>query len=140
MNKAKIVKALNEARGDELGAILQYMGHHYEAEGLESPAIIDEFKKAAIDEMKHAEALAERIVYLGGEPTKEPTPIKKGGSLKKMIQDNLETENQAIEKYRKRIKLCVEEEDYTSRKLLEEILASEEEHANTWETALGVRK
>lgn len=140
MNKAKIVEALNQARTEELGAILQYMGHHYEAEGLESPAIIDEFKKAAMDEMKHAEALAERIVYLGGEPTKVPAPIEKGGNLKKMIQDDLAAENEAIGKYRKRIKLSADEGDYVTRRLLEGILADEEEHANTWKTALGIRK
>ena len=69
----KIIDALNMDRAFELAAIIQYMGHHYEAEGLESPALIEIFKKTSIDEMKHAELLAERIVYLGGMPVQKPT-------------------------------------------------------------------
>lgn len=64
----KIIDALNVDRADELAAIIQYMGHHYEGEGMESPAILELFKSTATDEMKHAEMLAERIAYLGGTP------------------------------------------------------------------------
>ncbi|GFP23157.1 hypothetical protein HKBW3S09_00624, partial [Candidatus Hakubella thermalkaliphila] len=55
MEKTKIIEALNKDRADELAAIIQYMGHHYMAEGMESPAVIEMFKSTAIDEMKHAE-------------------------------------------------------------------------------------
>ena len=140
MANKKIVEALNKDRADELMAIMQYMLHHYEAQGMESPAIIDEFKKAAMDEMRHAEKLAERIVYLGGVPTKEPSRIARGGDLKKMVRDDLEAENRAIAQYKKHIELCAEEGDPTSRRMLEEILAQEEDHANTWETVLSVQK
>src|SRR3990170_170525 len=105
MANEKIIEALNKARADELAAIIQYMKHHYEAEGLESPEIIDLFKKTAIDEMRHAESLGERIVYLGGEPTKVPSPIKTGGDLRRMVQDDLDTENGAIASYKQHIKL-----------------------------------
>lgn len=135
----KIIDALNEDREFELGAIMQYMGHHYEADGLESPAIIELFKKTAIDEMKHAEMLAERIVYLGGTPSTKPSKIMKGGEIRKMVSDDLSAENGAIERYKRHIKLCEKEGDPTTRLMLEGILSQEEEHADLWETTLGIK-
>lgn len=135
----KIIDALNEDREFELAAIMQYMGHHYQAEGMESPAIIELFKKTAMDEMRHAEALAERIVYLGGAPTTKPAQIMKGGELRKMVSDDLTAENEAIARYKNHIKLCTDEGDPTTRHMLEEILAQEEEHADLWETTLGTK-
>ena len=135
----KIIDALNEDREFELGAIMQYMGHHYEAEGLESPAIMELFKKTAIDEMKHAESLAERIVYLGGTPSTKPSKIMKGGEIRKMVGDDLAAENGAIERYKRHIKLCEKEGDPTTRLMLEGILSQEEEHADLWETTLGIK-
>lgn len=139
-SRKKIIEALNLDRAYELGAILQYMGHHYEAEGMESPAIIDIFKKTALDEMKHAELLGERIVYLGGVPVQKATPAKRGGELKAMVVEDLASENDAIERYKKHIKLCDELGDPTTRLMLEGILSDEEGHADTWETTLGIRK
>ena len=138
MNK-KIIDALNEDREFELAAIMQYMGHHYEAEGLESPAIIELFKKTALDEMKHAELLAERIVYLGGTPSTKPTKIMKGGEIRKMVSDDLSAENEAIKRYKEHIKLCDKEGDPTTRLMLEGILSQEEGHADLWETTLGIK-
>lgn len=135
----KIIDALNEDREFELGAIMQYMGHHYEADGLESPAIIELFKKTGIDEMKHAEMLAERIVYLGGTPSTKPSKIMKGGEIRKMVSDDLSAENGAIERYKKHIKLCEKEGDPTTRLMLEGILSEEEGHADLWETTLGIK-
>jgi len=133
----KIIDALNKDRADELSAIMQYMKHHYEGKGMESLPILKIFKDVAIDEMRHAEMLAERIVALGGTPTKTPSPVVEGGDLKKMIQDDLDKENAAIKQYKEHIKLAEEENDTTTRRMLEEILADEEVHAGTWETILG---
>ncbi|MBI1911138.1 MAG: ferritin [Deltaproteobacteria bacterium] len=138
--RKKIVEALNVDRANELAAIIQYMGHHYEGEGMDSPAIIDLIKKVAMDEMRHAELLAERIVYLGGEPTNKPANIKRGGDLKQMLNDDLASENDAIERYRQHVKLCAELGDSTTRLMLEQILSQEEGHADTFETTLGIRK
>lgn len=137
-DKKKIIDLLNKDRADELGAIMQYMGHHYEGEGLQSPEILDMFKEVSIDEMKHAESLAERIVYLGGVPTQKPTPFKRGGSLEQMIKDDLASENAAIKQYKEHIKECAD--DPTTRLMLEKILSDEEGHADKWETTLGIRK
>lgn len=136
----ELIDALNKARMDELSAIVQYMKHHYEAVGLESPEIIDLAKDLAIEEMKHSEKLAERINYLGGIPTKQVSPISEGGDLKKMVEDDLTKENGAIEQYKEYIKLASEEGDSTTRLMLEQILSDEENHANTWETVLGIKK
>jgi bacterioferritin len=136
----KIIDALNRARMLELAAIVQYMKHHYEVEGLESPGVADMAKETALDEMKHAEAIGERVAYLGGEPTKEIGSIATGGDMKKMIQDDLAAENTAIAEYREIVKLCAAEGDTTSRRMMEQILSDEEEHANNWEGLLGVKK
>lgn len=133
----EIIDALNKDRADELAAIVQYMGHHYTADGLESPAIADMVKKISIDEMKHAEALAERIAYLGGDPTTQPSAIKTGGDLRKMLQDDLDAEATAIRNYKEHIKLCERLGDVTTRKMLEGILSDEEGHADQFSSALG---
>src|SRR3989338_6674450 len=99
----KIVDILNKDRADELSAIVQYMKHHYEATGMESPEIIDLAKKTAKEEMKHAERLGERISYLGGIPTKNVSPIIEGGDIRKMAEDDLAKENGAIKQYREHI-------------------------------------
>ncbi|KCZ72447.1 bacterioferritin (cytochrome b1) [Candidatus Methanoperedens nitroreducens] len=136
----KIIDALNKDREQELSAIIQYMKHHYEGQGMESPEILDKEREIAIAEMRHAESLGERINYLGGVPTKSVSHIAEGGDLRKMIQDDLAKENTAIKQYKEHIKLAAEEGDITTRVMLEQILKEEEDHANTWETVLGVKK
>jgi bacterioferritin len=136
----KIIDALNEDRAYELAALAQYMAHHYEVEGMESPAIMELFKEISIVEMIHAEKLAERIVYLGGTPTMKPTVIKRGGSAAKMIKDDLEAEYEAIERYKEHIKLTKKLGDITTTRMLEGILAEEEDHANTWEGILKKKR
>lgn len=136
----KLIDALNKNREQELSAIIQYMKHHYEGMGMESPEILDIEREIAIAEMRHAEKLGERINYLGGTPTKNVSPIAEGGDLRKMIQDDLAKENAAIKLYKENIKLAMEEGDPTTRLMLEEILKEEEDHANTWETVLEVKK
>ncbi len=136
--KNPITEALNQAIAAELTAITQYMWHHVMVVGLEAPAVSDAFRKSSIEEMKHAEKLAERLSYLGGVPTTKPGEIKVGGDLKKMIQDDYKLEKDAIVMYKKFVKLCAD--DPTSRRLFEEILEDEEDHADTWETLLDIKK
>ena len=140
MADQKLIEALNKARARELGAIIQYMMHHYTATGMSSPELVDQFKDTAVEEMKHAERLGERIDYLGGEPTTKPTTIQTGGDLKKMLQDNLAIENEAVAMYRDIIKLAAELGDSTTRLMMEEIMAEEEDHENLWMTALAMPK
>lgn len=137
--REKIIKALNIDIGLEIGAIIQYLSHHYTAEGMESPTIIELFEETAKDEMKHMEVLSQRVNYLGGMPSVKPAPMKTGGSLKKMIKDDLEGEYTAIKTYKSHIKMCQEIGDTTTRLMLEQILTDEERHADTWETILAKR-
>ncbi len=135
-DRQKIIKALNFDIGLEIGAIIQYIMHEVMAEGMESPAIMDQFESISKEEMKHLERLAERVNYLGGIPNTKPAPIKVGGALKKMVQDDLDGEYTAIKTYKGHVKMCAEIGDTTTRLMLEEILSDEEDHADTWETVL----
>ena len=135
----KTIAALNQDVSLELGAVIQYLWHHYMAEGMESPAIIELQEKVSRDEMKHLEAFAERVIALGGEPPTEIAPVKKGGDLKKMIRDDLAGERNAIQVYKGHIKLAAELGDTTTRLMLEEIVSQEEGHVDLWETTLGIK-
>jgi bacterioferritin len=137
MASQKVIEALNRARARELGVVLQYMWQHATAQGLASPPVAGLFKDIAKAEMKHAESLAERVAYLGGEPTTQPDPVKKSTDLKQMIQDDLNLENQAIKMYKEIIQLCRQEDDPTSRVLMEDLLADEEEHAHEFGNLLA---
>jgi bacterioferritin len=132
----ELLQALNNALADELAAIIQYMYHHVMGRGVASPAVLEMFKSNSIDEMKHAEAVAERIDLLGGTPTIEISDIQVGGDLAKMIQDDLEGERRAIEMYRGYAKLAEKQDDPVTRRLLEEVLETEEGHANALEALL----
>ncbi len=132
----ELLELLNKAIAREIGVSVQYMWQHVMAMGMKSPEIKDIFEDIAIDEMKHAEDIAERLFYLGGTPTTKPTPIKVGGSLKEMIEADLEAENEAIEMYKEIIALASEKEDSTTRLLFEEILTAEEEHKYTFSILL----
>ncbi len=132
----ELLELLNKAIAREIGVSVQYMWQHVMAMGMKSPEIKDIFEDIAIDEMKHAEKIAERLFYLGGTPTTKPTPIKAGGSLKEMIEADLEAENEAIDMYKEIIALASEKEDSTTRLLFEEILTAEEEHKYTFSILL----
>ncbi len=125
-----VIAELNKSRSAELGAISQYMNHHYEAKGMDSVGVRDVFRKQAIDEMRHAEALAERISALGGIPTLQIAPVKRCKTVQEMLRADLEIERRAIERYKKQIKICEELGDTSTRRLLEDILMDEEAHAD----------
>ncbi len=132
-----IVKLLNGALATELVCVLRYRRHHFMADGLESPAIAEEFLVHANAELGHADRLAQRIVQLGGDPDFNPAGLldrshagyDEVDDLKAMIRSNLVAERVAVETYRQMIRL-VADKDSTTRRLLEDILADEEEHAD----------
>ena len=139
MASKKLLDGLNRGIARELGVAIQYMWQHVMAMGMESPAVRDLFEDVAIEEMKHAESIAERLYYLGGTPTTAPTPIKVGGTLKDMLQADLKAENEAIEMYRGIIKEAIADDDPVTRLLFEKILSDEEDHADKFMTTLGIR-
>jgi len=138
--KKKLIAALNYDVTLELGAIIQYTYHHIMSTGLESPEISEMQEDLAKVEMKHLEKFLNRIDYLGGVPTTKIAKIKMGGSLKKMIQDDLDGENMAIKTYKQHIALAAKFGDTTTRLMLEEIVTDEEDHAYAWETVLAKKK
>lgn len=128
----ELLELLNKAIAREIGVSIQYMWQHVMALGMKSPEIKDVFEDIAIEEMKHAEKIAERLFYLGGIPTTKPTPIMVGDSLKEMIENDLQAEDEAIEMYKEIIDKASEKDDSTTRLLFEEILTAEEEHKHTF--------
>lgn len=133
-----LIDTLNDLRARELAVVMQYMRHHYQVTGPEGLALADEFKAVAITEMKHAEELAERIEFLGGDPTTKPTQFATGQkSLAEMATVDAASEEEAVELYKAAIAEAAEAGDVTTRKLLEDILGDEEGHLDTFNTMLG---
>lgn len=137
MASEKLLEMLNEAIAMELQVSIQYMWQHVLATGVDSVAVADVFKEFAITEMKHAEAIAERLAYLDGIPTTKPAPIFVGGTLKEMLQTDVKAEENAIALYREIIKVADAEGDVTTRKLIEGILGDEEGHHDTFTNILA---
>lgn len=137
----KVIAILQEGVTNELGAVIQYLWHHYLAEGIFSPKIKDTFEEFSVEEMRHLEKISERIVALGGEPTTKLPPVKKGGDLKQMIQDDLDLELSAAKLYAGHIAQLAKLGDTTSRLMLEKTLADEEKHIMEFEIMLSkIRK
>jgi len=130
----KVIDLLNDARSQELGAILQYMAHHYELEDSDFGKLAKILKDTAIVEMKHAEKLAERILFLGGTPTSELQPQpKKGQTIPQMLATDEALEAGAVALYNASAVKCAELGDQISKDLFEELLADEEEHLDTFQ-------
>ena len=128
----KLLDFLNKGIARELQVSIQYMWQHVQVTGTEGAIVEGIFRKIAIAEMKHAERLAERLDYLNGVATTKPDPIFVGGSLIEMLKQNEQNEEQAITLYKQAIQIAAEEGDHTTRRVLEEILAEEEDHINTF--------
>jgi bacterioferritin len=136
-DRPTVLKLLNEALATEIVCMLRYRRHHFMAKGIESKGIAQEFLVHANEEQRHADLLAARIVQLGGEPDFSPDSLTsrshaeyvEGGSLINMIRENLVAERIAIDSYREMAQF-LDNQDPTTRRLLEEILAVEEEHAD----------
>ncbi len=125
----KVIDTLNAARAAELTAIMQYMADHYVQEDDDFTKLAHEFKKIAIVEMKHAEALAERILYLGGTPTTKPDGVVvQGQSIHDALATAAALERGAIEMYNIAASTCEAEGDHVSKELMQEIAAAEEAH------------
>jgi bacterioferritin len=139
-----IVKLLNDALATELVCVLRYKRHYFTANGEASPKIAEEFLVHANEESAHADRIAERIVQLGGEPDFNPGSLldrshadyDESSDLQAMVRANLVAERIAVETYRQMISL-IGDKDPSTRRMLEEILADEEEHADELKDWLG---
>jgi len=133
----KLIKLLNDSLATELVCVLRYRRHHFTVDGVTSPKIKEEFLVHAQEEQAHADKLAERIVQLGGKPDFSPETLKSrshadyddSDTLASMVRANLVAERVAIEAYRQLIQL-IGDRDPTTRQMLTDILADEEEHAD----------
>jgi len=131
-----VIKLLNEALATEIVCVLRYKRHYFMASGIHAAPVAAEFLEHANEEMLHADRIAERIVQLRGEPNFSPDGLAarshaeyaEGVTLSEMIKEDLIAERVAIESYREMVGYLAEQ-DPTTRRMLEEILASEEEHA-----------
>ena len=131
-----VLRLLNDALATEIVCTLRYKRHYFMAKGLSSESVKSEFLEHAEEEQAHADSLAERIVQLGGEPNLSPEGLldrshsqyAEGTSLEDMIREDLVAERIAIDSYRQMIEY-IGGDDPTTRRLLEEVTAKEEEHA-----------
>ena len=136
-DKETVLKLLNDSLATEIVCTLRYRRHYFMAKGLTSAGVAEEFMAHAKEEQEHADQFAERIVQLGGEPDFNPEGLAsrshaeyvEGESLIDMIREDLVAERIAIESYRDIISY-LGEGDPTTRKLFEDVLAVEEEHAD----------
>jgi bacterioferritin len=132
-----VVRLLNEALATELVCTLRYKRHYFMARGIHAATVAEEFREHAAEEFGHADQIAERIVQLGGEPDFSPMTLLARShaeyvecqTLLDMIKENLVAERIAIDSYRE-MALYIGDDDPTTKRMLESILAVEEEHAD----------
>jgi bacterioferritin len=136
-NREVVIKILNEALATEIVCVLRYKRHFYMSQGIDAANAAQEFLQHATEEQTHADQIALRITQLGGEPNYSPAGLAErshsqyieGNGLTEMIQEDLVAERIAIDSYSEMIRY-VGEDDVTTRRMLESILAAEEEHAS----------
>jgi bacterioferritin len=136
-DRETVIKLLNEALATEIVCVLRYKRHYFMANGINAESVAAEFLQHANEEQGHADQIAGRIVQLGGEPNFNPDGLLsrshaeyiEGDSLTDMIKEDLVAERIAIDSYREMIAYLADD-DPTSRRMMEDILAVEEEHAD----------
>ncbi len=128
MASEKLKDLLNQAIAREIQVSVQYMWQHVQWAGVDHYAVSDKFKDIAVEEMKHAESIGERLWYLGGVPTTKPAPITVGGGLWEMVDLDIKAEVEAMDLYKKIEKVAEAEGDVTTRFIFEGILEQEEDH------------
>jgi bacterioferritin len=146
-DREAIIKLLNEALATELVCVLRYKRHYFMAKGIHAESVKAEFLQHAKEEMAHADRIAKRITELGGEPDFSPDSLSirshaeyiPGDSLVSMIKENLIAERIAVESYREMVDFLANN-DPTTQRMIKEILAVEEEHADDMASLLeGLR-
>jgi bacterioferritin len=133
--KEKVIDVLNKARSMELAAISQYMNQHYGLDDMDYGELAGKMKLIAIDEMRHAEAFAERIKELGGEPTTEPDQkAAKGQKVEQIFSHDAGLEDDTIDTYNQFLLVCRENGDSVSLKIFEQIIDEEQAHFNYFDS------
>jgi bacterioferritin len=143
-DRETVIKICNEALATEIVCVLRYKRHYFMAEGINADSVAAEFAEHAAEEQAHADRIAQRIVQLGGEPNLSPDGLSsrshseyvEGDTLTDMIKEDLIAERIAIDSYKQIIEY-LGDKDSTTRRMFEEILAVEEEHADDLVSLLG---
>ncbi len=143
-DKGTVIKLLNDALATEYVCVLRYMRHYHMASGMLADSVKAEFLEHAKQEQEHADKIAERIVQLGGEPDLNPDTLtrrshaeyQEGKDLRDMVKEDLIAERIAIDSYREMI-TYIGDRDSTTKRILESILAQEEEHADEFADLLN---
>jgi bacterioferritin len=136
-DREQVIKILNEALATEIVCVLRYKRHYFMAQGIHAQPVADEFLEHANEEQQHADQIAQRITQLQGEPNLNPegmlsrshSEYVEGQTLVDMIREDLVAERVAIDSYGEMIRY-LGDDDPTTRRMLEGILATEEEHAD----------
>jgi len=136
-DRNRVIEVLNDVLATEIVCTLRYKNHYFMARGIHKEAVAQEFLEHASEEQMHADQAAERITQLGGNPDLNPAGLatrshaeyREAGSLREMIEEDLVAERIAIQTYAEIVR-WLGNDDSTSRRMMEEILAKEEEHAN----------
>jgi len=136
-DRETVIRILNEALATEIVCVLRYKSHYFMAKGIHAQAVAAEFLEHANEEQGHADQIADRITQLGGAPnfnpegmlTRSHSEYQQGDTLEEMIKEDLIAERIAIESYSEIVRY-LGNDDVTSRRLMESILAVEEEHAD----------
>jgi bacterioferritin len=136
-DRDRVVEVLNQALATEIVCVLRYKSHYFMARGINKEPVAAEFLQHAAEEQTHADMICERITQLGGEPNLNPEGLatrshseyKGGSSLGELVREDLVAERIAIETYSEIIRWLAND-DPTTRRMMESILAMEEEHAN----------
>jgi len=136
MASKELLDLLNQGIAREIQVSVQYIWQHVQWSGVAHYSVKDELKKIAIAEMKHAEAIAERLFYLGGIPTTKPDPIFVGETLKEMLSKDLKDEESAVQLYKLTIGKAEAEGDITTAQIFKKILQDEEEHHDFFQSLL----
>lgn len=143
-DRNQVIDVLNEVLATEIVCVLRYKNHYYMAQGLNRDPVADEFLQHANEEQGHADMVSERITQLGGEPNLDPAGLATrshseytgGDTLVELVKEDLVAERIAIETYSEIVR-WLGEDDPTSRRMMEDILAMEEEHADDMLDLLG---
>ena len=142
-DRATVIRILNEALATEIVCVLRYKRHYFMAQGIHAQAVAQEFLEHANEEQGHADRIAERITQIGGEPdfspdglaTRSHSEYVEGDTLVDMIREDLVAERVAIESYSEIVRF-LGDRDITTRRMMEEILANEEQHADDLQNLL----
>lgn len=143
IDRKELIRRLNDALATEWVCVLRYMRHYFSAAGMLAESVKQEFLEHAKEEQAHADLIAQRIVQLGGDPDLDPATLtqrshaeyKEGKNLRDMVKENLVAERIAIDSYRELIN-WIGDRDTTTKRMLEGILAMEEDHADDFRDLL----